>query len=156
MRFSFRLQSLLNWKESLEEESRMGLARKSHQLRRQEEEIRELADQREENDRGLRKRMGKGLLVREYLIHKEFGEESYHDLVQMESNKKQMEQEIEEEREHLTGLMKERKILERLKEKRFKTFMNELGKLEQKNLDEGAIGTYCKGIRFAGHSEDDS
>ncbi|MDI6762166.1 MAG: flagellar export protein FliJ [Thermodesulfobacteriota bacterium] len=156
MRFSFRLQSLLNWKESLEEESRMKLARKNRQLRRQEEEIQELAGQREENDRGLRKRMGKGLLAREYLIHKEFNEESYQDLVQKELNKKQTEQEVKEERERLTGLMKERKILERLKEKRFKTFLNELGKLEQKDLDEVAIGAYCKGIRFAGNSEGDS
>jgi len=149
------LQSLLNWKESLEEESRMTLAGKNRQLRRQEGEIRELAGQREENDRGLRQRMGKGILAQEYMMHKQFNEESYQDLAQKKLNKKQMEQEIEGERERLTGRMKERKILERLKEKRFKTFLNELEKLEQKNLDEVAIGTYQKRVRFGGHSEGD-
>lgn len=150
------MQSLLNWKESLEEESRMKLAGKNRRLRRQEEKIQELADQREENDRVLRKKMGKELFAREYLIHKQFNEESYQDLAQMETNKRQTEQEVKEERERLTSLMKERKALERLKEKRFKTFLNELGKLEQKEMDEAAIGKYHKGVRFAGHSEGDS
>jgi flagellar FliJ protein len=156
MRFSFKLQSLLNWKESLEEESRVNLARKNHRLRSQEEEIHKLMDQREENDCGLRKRMEDGLLAREYLIKKEFGEKSYYDLVRMESNRKQMEQEAKEEQKRLTELMKERKILERLKERRLKSFVKEIEKLEQKTLDEGAIRRYCTEFRCAGQAIDDS
>lgn len=151
MRFSFRLQSLLNWKESREEASQTRLARKHHLLERQKKEIQELADRREENDRGLRKRMGKGLFAREYMVHKQFNEESYQNLVQMESNQNQIEQEIMEERNHLTGLMKERKILEKLKEKRFKTFLNQMGRLEQKDLDEMATRAYCRRVHPTGN-----
>lgn len=156
MRFSFKLQSLLNWKESLEEESRMKLTGQNRRLRKQEEKIQELTDQREENDRQLRKKMERGVFAQEYSTCKLFDEENYQVLLQMESNRKQMAQEIKEEWERLTGLMKERKILERLKEKRFRTYLNRQKKLEQKYLDEAAIGAYRRGLSFTGHSNRDS
>ncbi len=156
MKFSFRLQSLQNWKESLEEEARMSLARKMNRMKRVEEDIQELASQREENDRGLLNRTRKGLLARDYLIHKEFNEESYQDLAEMEMKKKEAEQEVREERGRLMGLMKERKILQRLREKRFETFLRELKKAEQKNLDEVAVGAYRRGVRLIGNTEGDS
>ncbi len=146
MRFSFRLQSLLNWKESLEKESRMNLARKNYQLRRQVEEIQEWTEQRGESDRRLRKKMEKGLLAWEYFVYKQRNEEGYQTFLQMKLNKKETEQEIQKERERFTGLMKERKILEKLKEKRFRSYRNEQEKLEQKGLDETAIGAHCREI----------
>lgn len=134
----------------------MGLSRKMNQLRRQEEDIQKLASQREDHDRGLLNRIRKGLLAREYLIHKQFNEESYQDLAEMEMKKEQTEQEVREERGRLIGLMKERKILQRLREKRFETFLRELKKAEQKNLDEIAVGAYCRGGRVIGNTKGDS
>jgi flagellar export protein FliJ len=57
----------------------------------------------------------------------------------MEAKKKKTQNELEKERERLIGLMKERKILESLKEKKLKKFTYELGKLDQKNMDEMVI-----------------
>lgn len=144
-KFSFSLQSLLSWKEKLEEKSRMDLARRNRQLRRQDEEIQNLTDQREKDDCDLRRRMEQRLFAWEYSVQKEFNEASYQTLAQMAEHKKRIEREVQEERDRLTGLMKERKILERLKEKRRTTFLKELKTIEQKNLDEVATRAYRRG-----------
>jgi hypothetical protein len=53
--------------------------------------------------------MAKGIKIGEYLIHKQFGEDSYDDLLTREGLKKRTESEIEGERKSLITLMKERK-----------------------------------------------
>ena len=139
MRFSFRLQSLLNWKRSLEESSQMRLAEKIKQLKIQEEEIRLLIQQRVEKDQELNGKMRSPVNLGEYLTYKQFGEDSYYDLLRRENQKERKKGEIEGERENLVGLMKERKMLERIKEKRLKKFIYQLEKLDQKNVDEMVI-----------------
>jgi flagellar FliJ protein len=139
MRFSFRLQSLLNWKRSLEESSQMRLAEKIKQLKIQEEEIRLLIQQRVEKDQELNEKMRSPVNLGEYLTYKQFGEDSYYDLLRREKQKERKKGEIEGERENLVGLMKERKMLERIKEKRLRKFIYQLEKLDQKNVDEMVI-----------------
>jgi len=139
MKFSFRLQSLLNWKKSLEEYSQMKLAEKTRQLKAQEEEINALIVQRLLNDRKLDEKAREGVRVGEYLLFKQFGEESYKDLIKKESQKKRTMGEMEGERENLIGFMKERKMLERLKEKKFEKFSYQVSRLDQKHMNEIAI-----------------
>jgi flagellar protein FliJ len=139
MRFSYRLQSLLNWKKNLEEYSQMRLAEKAMQLKAQEEKIRQLMDERFELDRTLQEKMKEGVEEKEYALYKLFAEENYRNLLDMEAKKKKTQNELEKERERLIGLMKERKILESLKEKKLKKFTYELEKLDQKNMDEMVI-----------------
>ena len=139
MKFSFRLQGLLNWKKSLEEYSQMKLAEKTRQLKAQEEEINALIVQRLLNDRKLDEKAREGVRVGEYLLFKQFGEESYKDLIKKESQKKRTMGEMEGERENLIGFMKERKMLERLKEKKFEKFSYQVSRLDQKHMNEIAI-----------------
>jgi len=95
-----------------------------------------------ENDQKLNEKMRRGIEIREYFLYKTFGEESYNDLLRREGKKKQAEKEIEEERENLIGLMKARKKLEKLKEKRFKNFIYQMEKMDQKNIDEIFVRRY--------------
>jgi flagellar FliJ protein len=139
MRFSFRLQTLLNWKRSLEESSQMRLAEKIKQLKIQEEEIRLLIQQRVEKNQELNEKMRSPVNVGEYLTYKQFGEDSYYDLLRKENQKERKKGEIEGERENLVGLMKERKMLERIKEKRLRKFIYQMEKSDQKNVDEMVI-----------------
>jgi flagellar protein FliJ len=136
MPFSFRLESILNWKRSLEESSQMRLAEKMKQLKTVEEEIRQLISERFESDRQLREKMTKGIQVGEVLVHKQFGESRYQDLLIKEGKRKERLSEVETERERLTGLMKERKMLERLKEKKLRKYSTQMEKLAQKANDE--------------------
>jgi flagellar FliJ protein len=143
MKFHFRLQSLLNWKKNLEECSQMRLAKKKVQLQAQEEEITELMTRRRENEERLHDKVVRGIGLGEYLLHKEFDEDSFEDLLNKESQKERTQVEIEGERKVLTGFMKERKMLERLKEKGLKTFTGKMEKLEQKNADEMVLQRRC-------------
>lgn len=136
MRFSFRLQSLLNWKRNLEEISQTRLVHKIKQLKSEEDEIQQLVRLRVENEQRLNEKIRQGIKIGEYVFHKTFGEYSYDELLTRKGIKKETESEVEEERERLIDLMKERKILEKLREKRLKKFIYHMGKLEQKSIDE--------------------
>jgi len=141
-KFSFRLQSLLNWKKNLEESSQMRLGEKIKQLRAQEEEIQRLIQQRLDNEQTLHRKMRTGIQIGEYLIYKRFGEDSHQELVQQEGEKQHRLREIARERELLTGFMRERKILEKLREKGFKKFLYQMEKLDQKAMDEMVIQSH--------------
>jgi len=101
-----------------------------------------LIQQRLENEQTLHRKMRTGIQIGEYLIYKRFGEDSYQELVQQEGKKQHRLREVARERALLTGLMRERKILEKLKEKEFKKFLYQMEKLDQKAMDEMVIQSH--------------
>ncbi len=148
MRFVYKLQALLNWKKNLEELAQMRLADKLMYLKTQEEEIQNLRNQRsayaqEINDRSLR-----GLKAGEYLTYQQYFEESYKNLILKEEKKKQTIGEIEREREKLIAFTKQRKILEKLKEKKLEKFMYQAEREEQIKNDERAIRRYQSPVKI--------
>ncbi len=153
MRFIFRLQNLLKWKESLEEKSRLDLIRANYQLRQQQEAIRRFLEKRESYDQTLREKLEKTMTAWDYSIEKRFIEEGYPALVQMELEKREIERKVWEERARWTGFMKEKKVLERLRAFRFQTFLDEQEKREQKQLDEVALRAIPLKNRFSGDSD---
>jgi flagellar protein FliJ len=139
MRFSFRLETVLNWKRSLEEISQLKLSQKVRQFREQEAAIGRLTGERLAGDRQLIQRCQGGIEATEYLFNKEFAEESYRELLSREDEKRSTLREIDQERESLVSLMKERKILEKLKEKKLKEFTDRIEKSDQKAMDERSV-----------------
>lgn len=142
MKFLFRLESVLSWKRSLENHSQVQLAQKREKLRRQEEDIQSLMRHRLEIDRRVNDSLKQGLRAGDYLIYKQFNEESYDELAEKGHRKKEMEKEIDRELENLKDIMKERKMLEKIREKRFEKYVCQEKKLEQKNMDDRVIGKY--------------
>jgi flagellar FliJ protein len=142
MRFVFKLQALLNWKKNLEELSQMRLADKLKHLKTQEEEIQSLINHRSVYSQEINELSLKGLKVGEYVTYQQYFEESYKDLILKEAKKRLTIQEIEVERGNLIAFTKERKILEKLKEKRLKKYMYQLEKEDQIKNDERAIRRY--------------
>jgi flagellar protein FliJ len=142
MGFAFRFQSLLDWKRNLEELSQLKLAERGEHLRTQEEKIRQLTDRRLREEADLQKKMIKGIEARELVTYKESQEESYQELLRMEAKKQEIIREIEAERVRLIGLMRERKIMEKLKERSLKAFTRRMDELEQKTVDELFLAGY--------------
>lgn len=142
MRFVFKLQALLNWKKNLEELSQMRLADKLKHLKTQEEEIQSLINHRSAYSQEINELSLKGLKVGEYVTYQQYFEESYKDLILKEAKKRLTIQEIEVERGNLIAFTKERKILEKLKEKRLKKYMYQLEKEDQIKNDERTIRRY--------------
>jgi len=136
MKFAFPLQILLNWKRNLEEFAQMKLAEKIQRLRKQEEEIERLAFLRFSRDEELREKSLQGIQGSRYLLYKDYAEESRKELLSKEDEKKNTIRVVAEERGKLVTLTKERKILDRLKEKRFKTFLRQMDIRDQKEMDE--------------------
>ncbi len=139
MRFFFPLQTLLNWKQNLEEIAQLSLAAKTVRLRNQEEEIQRLTRKRNAYDEELLKKSLQGIQAHEYSLYKEFGKDSWEDLRSKESKREEALREVEEEREKTITLSKEKKILEKLRERKFRTFLSHLEKLEQKGNDEMVV-----------------
>ncbi len=136
MRFSFPLQTLLNWKKSLEERSQMRLAQMNTRLKAQEQEIESLALKRLSCERTLSEMAGKGVGAGEYLLYKQFSEDTLRDLLFKEEEKRSTLREIEKERGQLMIFTREKKTLEKLKEKSLKDFRTRMEKAEQKENDE--------------------
>jgi flagellar export protein FliJ len=139
MRFSYRFQTLLNWKKRLEELSQMQLAGKMEELKKQEEEIERIRRLRTDSDRRLAEELTKGIETGVYLLHKEFGEDRFNDLLRKEGEKRLTLREIEEVREELIGFMRETKILDRVKEKDLRKFTDQMEKSDQKKIDEMVV-----------------
>ena len=136
MPFHFSLQPLLNWKKSLEEQSQMRLAGMMTRLKAQEEEIEKLTLQRLACELKLKEKSEQGIPAGEYLLFKQFGEESRKELISKEDEKRRILREMDQERGKLLALTKEKKTLERLKEKQLKEFLSRLqkaGKRESQN-----------------------
>ncbi len=142
MRFVYKLQALLNWKKNLEELAQMRLADKLMYLKTQDEEIQSLRNQRSAYAQEINERSLRGLKAGEYLTYQQYFEESYKDLVLKEGKKEQTIRETEQEREKLIAFTKQRKILEKLKEKKLQKFMYETERAEQIKNDEKAIRRY--------------
>jgi flagellar FliJ protein len=142
MPFHFSLQPLLNWKKSLEEQSQMRLAGMMTRLKAQEEEIEKLTLQRLACELKLKEKSEQGIPAGEYLLFKQFGEESRKELISKEDEKRRILREMDQERGKLLALTKEKKTLERLKEKQLKEFLSRLQKAEQKRADEATTLKY--------------
>jgi flagellar FliJ protein len=142
MRFPFSLQPLLDWKRNLEEVAQTRLAGEMTFLKTQEEEIEKLTLKRLAYEEELRNKISRGISATEYVIYKQFAEESRADLKIREHKRKETVQEIERDREKLIQISKEKKILERLKEKKQKSFLYQMEKGEQKRNDEMVISRH--------------
>jgi flagellar FliJ protein len=142
MRFVYKLQALLNWKKNLEELAQMRLADKLMVLKTQEEEIQNLRNQRSAYAQEIDDRSLRGLKAGEYLTYQQYFEESYKNLMLKEEKKKQTIREIEREREKLIAFTKQRKILEKLKERKLEKFMYQAAREEQIKNDERAVRRY--------------
>ncbi len=139
MRFPFSLQPLLDWKRNLEEVAQIRLTGKMTLLKAQEEEIERLTLKRLAHEEELREKISGGIRAPEYVLYKQFAEESRAELKAREHKKKETIREIERDRERLVYLSKEKKILERLKEKKRKAFLYQAEQNEQKRNDEMVI-----------------
>ena len=147
MGFVFKLQGLLNWKKNLEELSQMRLAEKLKQLQVEEEEIEGLIRQRSAYHLELQEKSVQGLKAAEYLTYQHYFERSLQDLLLREEKKKITLREAEAEREKLVALTKQRKTLERLREKRLKKFMYQSEQEERSKNDERVTSRYRSSLK---------
>ncbi len=125
----------------------MKLAEMASRLKAQEEEIEKLTLKRLSYEQKLREKVVQGILAGEFALYRQFGEESRKDLLSQEERKRTILREMDRERGKLLALTKEKKILERLKEKQLRKFMYETDRADQKAIDEITILKYQPGSK---------
>jgi len=137
--FSFRLDSILNYRNYLEKRARRNLANAISEYIGWEREIERLSKKRIEiagkcSDEGLR-----GMDVPKYHMYRSFLQRVSDDLERANMSLKKAEEKIEEKKAALKDKSIKKKTLETLKDLQRKRYMRRLETEEQKTIDELVI-----------------
>lgn len=141
-RFRYRMQSILDIKLKMETQAKQEFAEARMNLDREEERLAALRERRENYERRAREQLMGALNCLEMAENKEallrMDEYIALQLLQV----REAEKKLEQAREKLAEVMKERKSHETLKEKAFEQFLLDEKKQEGKEVDELTSYTY--------------
>lgn len=144
-RFRYRMQSILDIKLKMETQAKQEFAEARMRLDQEEERLAALRERRENYERRAREQLVGTLNCRDMAENKEallrMDEYIALQLLQVQEAEKRLEQ----AREKLAEVMKERKSHESLKEKAFEQFLLDEKKQEGKEVDE--LTSYVYGQR---------
>jgi flagellar FliJ protein len=134
--FKFRLQSLLRLKEQLEKSARNELGIAIRKLEEEKAKLRAIEDNIDLTMGDFRKAC-QGIIQPDKIKElKAFLEYLYTERDRQEVNVKKQQENVDKIREKLVEIMKERKVLENLREKEYQLFLKEEEKKEQQRVDE--------------------
>ena len=141
-KFIYRMQSILNIKEKLEEQARMDFAQANMRLAAEEEKLQQLKDRKlfyEEEGRRLQQ---DALKVTDILENQNAIERMKDFIAEQLLAVRKAEEAVEIARLALMEAMLETKTQHKLKEKAFEEFMREENEREAKEIDEMTSYTY--------------
>ena len=141
-KFTYRMQGILNIQYQLEDQAKMELGRVQMRLMEEEEKLQELFDRKEAY-------LEEGRKMRSDTVHVDELRDNRNAVLIMDEmigeQKEQValaEKDVEAARLKLQGIMQERKMHEKLKEKAFEQFIYEENAAEGKAVDELTSYTY--------------
>lgn len=141
-RFHYRMQSILDIKMKLESQARQEFAAAKAELDAEEEKLRVLRRRRKEYEREAA-RLLRGTLKLKEISGNQEAILRMDDFISVQSIQTDMaRRKLEAARERLTGIMKERKTHETLKEKAFENYIQDENRQESKTVDELTSYTY--------------
>lgn len=141
-KFTYRMQSVLNLKENLEEQAKIAYADELAVLHQEEERMEQFRKKKLFYEDCMRGNMEEVLDV-QALYECNQGIELMKEAIKEQHKVIEKAQErVERAREKLNDAMKERKIHEKLKENAFEEFVHELNVEEGKEIDELVAYTY--------------
>ncbi|MEA3362550.1 MAG: flagellar export protein FliJ [Thermodesulfobacteriota bacterium] len=132
----FKLQSVLNYRQSLEDQAQQVL---TTSLQKQNELEAKLQQQRrnlQQHDSELKQRQEEGLTVAEIDLYESQIQHCRRLIESLQGHLQQLEQQIVSERKELLHAARERQVMEKLKEKQEAEYRQELSRKERLMLDE--------------------
>ncbi len=135
-RFKFNLQSLLNYREHLEQVARQDMARVIQEVTASETRIQAFQATHDQWTQKLEALVKKGVSASQFKIHHDYLGAVTGMIVQEKQQKIGLDKILAENRVKLQKRSLDRKAMERLREKRAKDYHQELIVAEQKELDE--------------------
>lgn len=141
-RFRYRMQSILDIKLKMETQAKQEFAEARMNLDLEEERLAALRERRENYERRAREQLMGALNCRDMAENKEALLRMDEYIAQQLLQVREAEKKLEQAREKLAEVMKERKSHETLKEKAFEQFLLDEKKQEGKEVDELTSYTY--------------
>ncbi len=141
-KFRYRLQALLKVKEHIEKERQKDHAVALKNVHRQEDELRRIDGDRKNNLESQRKQLDGRFSVAEMLIYSRYLARLKREELAGDELLKALEKEAEGKRQVLVEASKERRILEKLKEKQAAKHRVEIEHALTKENDEIALVSY--------------
>lgn len=141
-RFRYRMQSILDIKLKMETQAKQEFAAAQQRLNEEEEKLAALRERRAEYERRARQQLLGVLNRRDMAENKEALLRMDEYIAMQHIQIRKAEEKVEQAREKLAEVMKERKSHETLKDKAFEQFLMDEKKQEGKEVDELTSYTY--------------
>lgn len=141
-KFIYRMQSILDIKEKMEEQARNEFAQARLHLNEEEEKLKNLTDRKEGYEQQGRKLQESGLNVFDILENRNAIERMKEFIAVQQKAVLTAQAQLEDAREKLQFAMQESKTQNKLKEKAFEEFVKEENAKESKEIDELVSYTY--------------
>ncbi len=136
MAWKFKLQSVLNYRQSLEDQAQQVLTASLLEQRQLEEQQQQYQHDLDNNDKELKKRQQIGMTVAEMDVYEGRIYHCRSFIKRISAQLLQLAEQIESERQALLIVARERQVMEKLKEKQEAEFHQELARKERIMLDE--------------------
>ncbi len=136
MAYRFRLQTLLDYRASLEEEARLRLGREQHQLERQRRALEELGQRRQRVVEAFEEAKRQTLPASRFSYFYQTIAGIDEAMARQRQTIAAQEQVVAEARQQLAAAMRERQIMERLRDRDLAAFLAEERRREQNVVDE--------------------
>lgn len=147
-RFQFRLQTVLDYKERMEEEEQQKLARKKEKLASEENRLLWLKHLHESRRQEAGEKRMKGRLnVDELTMYHEYEKKLEKEVALQNIRVQQAQAAVETQRRKLLEATQEKKTYEKLKEKHFQGYLAEAAREESKILDELGTTKFARNLR---------
>ena len=142
--YKFSLEPVLKYRKLLEEDFQKDFAVLKRQLFDEKEKLSNFEQTRDRFSRELQQKQVKSISVSDILLYTDYLQEVSKEIEKQSEKILEAEKRVDQKREELVGAMKNRKIIDRLREKGLKAHALEVSKKEQNLMNEAAINVYNK------------
>lgn len=139
----FKLQSVLNYRQIIEDQTQQVLTLSLQRKIELDVELQGQLDAMQRYDADLQQRQQEGLTVAEMNLFETQIQHGRRVISQLQQELDRLERQIVGEREELLSAARDRQVMEKLKDKQEAECRNELNRKERETLDE--ISLRCKG-----------
>ena len=142
--YKFSLEPVLKYRKLLEEDLQKDFAVLKRQLLDERERLSTFEQVRDRFSGELQQKQVKSISVSDILLYTDYLQQVSKEIKKQSKRILEAEKSVDQKREELVGAMKNRKTIDRLREKGLKSHVQELSKKEQVLMNEAAINIFNK------------
>ena len=144
MMYKFSLEPVLKYRKLLEEDLQKDFAILKRQLLDERERLSNFEQTRDRFSGELQEKQAENVSVSDILLYTDYLQQVSKEIGKQAEKILETEESVDQKREELVGAMKNRKTIDRLREKGLKAHVQGLSKKEQDLMNEAAINVFNK------------